>query len=250
MNATTPVGVVDPNVQLLQKLLKVAKAIDYVEKRGRNQTQNYNFAQATDVLRDTRRQLFKNKLLVIPAIVPGSIQHFAETGGKSFVTTFDAIYKFTDTETGAVIEVPWVCAGADIGGEKGTYKAMTGALKYVLLQTFLLPTSDDPENDALSSQGHEPEATGVAKDAERPAAPRIPVDRARLILERALQAGLATPADGPDALPAFTPVLKAKLATLGIEKLGLLNVDQAEDVEAFIETEALAAEEANVEGQS
>jgi hypothetical protein len=32
-------------------------------------------------------------------------------------------------------------------GDKAPYKAMTGALKYALLQSFLLATGDDPEAD-------------------------------------------------------------------------------------------------------
>lgn len=245
MNAADLSGPADAQVQLLQKLHSIAKAIAYVEKRGRNTSQNYNFASATDVLRDTRRHLLRRKVLVIPAVVPGSIQHLTETGGRSFVTTFDAVYTFMDVETGASLVIPWVGAGADLGGEKGVYKAMTGGLKYLLLQTFLLPTSDDPENDALTQQPQPEEQEDKAnKDAERPAAPRIPVDRAKLILDAALEAGLAKAVqEAPDdpTTYQFTPVLKAVLATSGVSRIGELNVDQAEAVEAFIAAEVAEA---------
>ena len=36
--------------------------------------------------------------------------------------------------------------GADTG-DKAPYKAMTGALKYALLQSFLLASGDDPEDE-------------------------------------------------------------------------------------------------------
>jgi hypothetical protein len=32
-------------------------------------------------------------------------------------------------------------------GDKGPYKAMTGAQKYALMKTFMIPTGDDPEAD-------------------------------------------------------------------------------------------------------
>ena len=41
--------------------------------------------------------------------------------------------------------------GAD-AGDKAPYKAMTGALKYALLQSFLLSTGDDPEDERTNSR--------------------------------------------------------------------------------------------------
>jgi hypothetical protein len=34
-------------------------------------------------------------------------------------------------------------------GDKAPYKTMTGALKYALLQSFLLATEDDPEEERV-----------------------------------------------------------------------------------------------------
>ena len=73
--------------------------------------------------------------------------------------------------------------------------------------------------------------------AMRPAAPTIPIDRATLILNSAIQAGLTLPLDldaAPGTPPDFKPVLKAKLATLGVERIGELDVDKAEDIEAWL----------------
>ena len=68
--------------------------------------------------------------------------------------------------------------------------------------------------------------------AERPAVPSIPLDRAKSILDAAVEAGLA---EGTELKPA----LVAKLTEVGVEtgKIGHLNVDQAEVVEAFIAKE-------------
>jgi hypothetical protein len=46
-------------------------------------------------------------------------------------------------------------------GDKAPYKAMTGALKYALLQSFLLATGDDPEDERM-------EARFTAPGADRP----------------------------------------------------------------------------------
>ena len=52
-------------------------------------------------------------------------------------------YTFTDVDTGEEITAKVAGEGLD-PGDKAPYKAMTGALKYALLQSFLLATGDDP----------------------------------------------------------------------------------------------------------
>lgn len=70
--------------------------------------------------------------------------------------------------------------------------------------------------------------------------PPITLDRARTIADDAVAAGLAeTPESEGDAY-SFSPVLRAKLADLGVEKIVHLNVDQASQVEAFIAEEKAA----------
>lgn len=38
-------------------------------------------------------------------------------------------------------------------GDKAPYKALTGALKYALIQTFLIATGDDPEHEGSEDGG-------------------------------------------------------------------------------------------------
>ena len=58
-------------------------------------------------------------------------------------------YTFTDVDTGEEITTKVAGQGLD-AGDKAPYKAMTGALKYALLQSFLLATGDDPEDERIS----------------------------------------------------------------------------------------------------
>lgn len=217
---------------LLAKLHRVAEAISHVEKRGHNKHHNYSFVQATDVVRDVRELLLRERLIVLPAA--GNARHEAAIGGKGMVTTVDLGYTVRDTDTGAAVTIPWVGVGADIGGDKGIYKAYTGGFKYALLAMFMIPTTDDPEGDGFTER---PSGQDKAhKDDERPVAPRIPVDRARAILDSAVGVGLATVVEGQ--APELHAVFQAVLAQQGVEKIGALNVDQAEAVEAFLKQEA------------
>src|SRR5262249_50822027 len=60
-------------------------------------------------------------------------------------------YKFVDAKSGEELTVRVAGEGAD-PGDKAPYKAMTGALKYALLQSFLLATGNDPEDERTDSR--------------------------------------------------------------------------------------------------
>src|SRR5215469_9749504 len=60
-------------------------------------------------------------------------------------------YRFVDATSGEELTVRVAGEGAD-PGDKAPYKAMTGALKYALLQSFLLATGDDPEDERAESR--------------------------------------------------------------------------------------------------
>jgi hypothetical protein len=50
-----------------------------------------------------------------------------------------------------ILSVPSYGEGRD-SGDKAPYKALTGALKYALIQTFLIATGDDPEEERSDHQ--------------------------------------------------------------------------------------------------
>ena len=60
-------------------------------------------------------------------------------------------YTFADVDSGEEIIAKVAGQGLD-PGDKAPYKAMTGALKYALLQSFLLATGDDPEDERADSR--------------------------------------------------------------------------------------------------
>lgn len=128
-------------------------------------------------------------------------------------------YKLSDSETdetGVGIDDTLPLVGCTDMQKLGS--AITYARRYCLLAVLGL-TPDEDDDGAVASKG-----------TERAAAPTIPLDRARKILEVAKKAGLY------DKTP--TAVLTAKLTTLGQSKISLLTVDQAEDLESWLAEEA------------
>ena len=64
-------------------------------------------------------------------------------------------YTFADVDTGEEVVAKVAGQGLD-PGDKAPYKAMTGALKYALLQSFLLATGDDPEDERVDTRSAMP----------------------------------------------------------------------------------------------
>lgn len=123
---------------LSAKLAEVMGAIQSVGKDGENTFHHYDYATESAIVTAVRGHLAERGVILIP-----SIEQCDQAGT---LTTLVFKFTFVDGETGEVHEARWIGTGDD-KGDKGAYKAMTGAVKYFLLKTFLIPTHDDPEGD-------------------------------------------------------------------------------------------------------
>jgi hypothetical protein len=116
------------DLNLTQKLAEVSEAVSRVPKRGHNDFHNYDYAYESDILEAVRSD---------------------------------------DGVTGETLDYPWMGWGVD-PGDKGGYKAITGAEKYFLMKTFLIPTGDDPEVTTDADQALDDQSEAAPKKARRP----------------------------------------------------------------------------------
>jgi hypothetical protein len=121
-----------------------------VPKRGFNDFHKYAYATEADIVEAVRGAMSSRGVVLVP-----SVRSVVREGT---LTTVLMAFQFTDGETGETSTHDWAGTGDD-KGDKGLYKAMTGALKYFLLKTFLLPTGDDPEADAETDKRAAVQAT-------------------------------------------------------------------------------------------
>lgn len=132
-------------IKVLKKLHAVQKDVEYMQKGGRNSAQNYSFLSERQIT-ERFKELFEKH---------GIFFHYSSTitatrttpSGKQTLTDVLVEYKFIDVESGESIEGQAVGQGTD-ANDKGVYKAVTGAIKYIFMKTFLIPTGDDPEEDS------------------------------------------------------------------------------------------------------
>jgi ERF superfamily len=139
----------ETKLTLAQKLVKVYEEIDSVTKRGTNAAQNYKYVKAADLAHAVRNALQKLNVYAQVTFSDSRPWNFVTSSGKSqnaFDTTCTLTFIDADNPDGVRYTATGLGSGADFG-DKGVFKAQTGALKYALRNAFLVPDETDPEND-------------------------------------------------------------------------------------------------------
>jgi hypothetical protein len=130
--------------ELLTALQGAAMEIGYVQKKGRNDFQGYNYVTESDVVSQTRDALLNHDIVMIPSVESVSADEWGNTN-------IIVLYTIHHTASGQSLTFKMAGAGNDRNskgvGDKGIYKALTGCNKYALLKALQLATGDDPENE-------------------------------------------------------------------------------------------------------
>lgn len=153
---------------LVKKLAKVMQEVKCIQKRGYNSFNNYKYATESDVAEKIREELAQQNVIMIPSVVSHSTrEHTNRKGNTEYITTVKMDFTFVDGDSGEQFVFSMVGEGQD-AGDKGSYKAITGAQKYALMKAFMIPTGDDPEADeGVDQRNSEPQGSG------QPAQPNV-----------------------------------------------------------------------------
>ena len=159
-------------LNLREKFAEVRRRLAYIQKRGYNERHHYNYVTAADLAGSVGDILAELGVVVIPQLQ--SISTETPRSSSDRIARVVMNYRFVDARSGEELTVRVPGEGAD-PGDKAPYKAMTGALKYALLQSFLLATGDDPENERTDSR--------IALGSERVITPEQVLELQKLIEE-------------------------------------------------------------------
>ena len=125
------------------KLAEIGRELnERVPKTGHNDHANYDYVTEADLVALVREKLFSRNIVIYPAVT--TCKHTQYTGKKSILTTVELLFRIEDGDSGDHLDLVFVGVGQDTG-DKGIYKAITGAEKHLLMKLFLLPSGDDPE---------------------------------------------------------------------------------------------------------
>ncbi|MBC2368124.1 single-stranded DNA-binding protein [Listeria booriae] len=129
-------------VNIFKKLLKVRKAVPYLQKENRADAK-YAYVSSGAVLSSVRDMMDDEGLLLAVEV----LRHKTEVRDKAYFTELDLRYTWYAPEyPDESFSIRWYAQGVDYGGEKGVGKALTYAEKYFLLKQFNIATdTDDPD---------------------------------------------------------------------------------------------------------
>src|SRR5687767_10651460 len=115
---------------LVKKLSAIMAIVNRIPKRGHNDFHNYDYATEADIVEAVRGELASRNLMILPRATRREAINITRTtnkGEKSTTLTFaDMTFAVEDGDSGEIREFPWTGCGED-SGDKGIYKAMTGA---------------------------------------------------------------------------------------------------------------------------
>jgi hypothetical protein len=172
----------------------VMAAVPYVRK-CKVANLNYSFAGESDLIASLRPAMLQHGLSVAPIAVAVLEQgRFQTVKGSLLNHVLVAVtYRMTHAPSGECEECQ-VLGEASDAGDKAAAKALTGAYKYFLRQSFLIETGDDPDRYASADQEAAPAMNGKAL-AKKPASERPLPERLAAFDGRCSAAGLTKPGE-------------------------------------------------------
>jgi hypothetical protein len=162
-----PTPVMNPGPNVLGAMHRVMQAVGYAQKQGENEFHGYKYVTEADAIAALRPAMVTEGLILIPS----TDRIWMDEQGNTHV-----LIRYTLFHAGSGESVSFFVPGSgnDMAkngkvGDKGVYKALTGASKYALLKTFLMETGEDPEvasvHDKEAVGTHTPEEEGHLKAA-------------------------------------------------------------------------------------
>lgn len=142
------------SAKIATALHAVMEACGYVQKTGRNAFHGYKYAGEADLLDKLRPAMVQHGLLLLPSgkSVTGPDEH----GNVTVAIEYTLAHKDGDIWPEKLVAFGCGNDRAKNGsiGDKGVYKALTGANKYLLFKLFQIETGDDPEQDDGAHDGN------------------------------------------------------------------------------------------------
>lgn len=148
--------------EIYKAIAAVNKQIKPIGKDRTNQQQGFKFRGIDDVMNELHSLFAANEIFILQTVNSVEVtERTNQRGTALFYVRINVTYQFTHSD-GSHADIT-VYGEAMDSGDKATTKAMSIALKYALLQMFLIPTEEDKDPDAVA---HEVKAKLPASNIE------------------------------------------------------------------------------------
>lgn len=146
---------------IASKILNVMKKIGPIIKDKTNEEKGFDYASIASIIIRAREALIEEKVIMIPL----KLNQVVQRGNDVLI---DMVYRFYDTEPNDKGECDYM--DVNIPGEGcdkegwAVYKALSGAYKYAMTQTFAIPTIDDAEKDKYTTNNSDEDNPNIIQD--------------------------------------------------------------------------------------
>lgn len=141
---------------LATKMVKIMADVKRIAKNGHNAHFRYDYVTEADVMDSVREIFVKHNVFVFSGLVG------TDRNNESGITSVIMEHTFVDADSGEHFKVKGYGQGQDKTGDKGGNKAITAAVKYMLLKTLFISTGDDPEATDENGKSTAPKAVKLA----------------------------------------------------------------------------------------
>jgi hypothetical protein len=145
---------------IIQALNAVMKDVSYVQKNSENKFHGYKYASESSLLESLRPAMIAHGLILIPSV--GNVSPIDLNGNTTVTVDYTLAHTSGEVWPDKIVAVGCGNDKSKNGsvGDKGVYKALTGANKYLLFKLFQIETGDDPEKD----EGEKPVPVAAKKE--------------------------------------------------------------------------------------
>jgi hypothetical protein len=167
---------------IFTKIPAIMASIDAIGKNRKNQSQGYAFRGIDDMYNELHSHFATHKVFYTPEVLTTHREEKAtKSGGLMQYVVLTVKYTFY-AEDGSSVSCTMIGEASD-SGDKASNKAMSTALKYALMEIFLIPTEDEKDTETNSPQfvapkitlkGKAPEATMTVVETTAPKSPETP----------------------------------------------------------------------------
>ena len=147
---------IDPSAEctigkIYQSMINVMQKITAVEKSDTNKAQGFKFRSIDSMLNYLHPIMAAEGIFIIPEILDQKREEKNTKSGTIMnYTILKVRYRFCAVD-GSFVDVTVPGEACD-SSDKGSNKAMSAALKYALIQCFMVPTEEDKDSDAQSHE--------------------------------------------------------------------------------------------------
>ncbi len=137
--------------QIYQRIANINKKINAIGKKSKNISQNFMFRGIDDIMNELHSLFVEEEVFILQNVKEYDIKEVNTRSGGVLTYTRAKIDFIYTTIDGSSIMTSNVGEAMDTG-DKGMNKAMSIALKYSLLQLFLIPTKEEKDPDTISHE--------------------------------------------------------------------------------------------------